>query len=277
MPGQKKKSTGKKYEILTQGVFQKIIDQHFVKTVEVKHNVILKGKTTNHQIDVFWEYEISGILYQTLVQTKDWASAVKQEQLLTFKAVLDDLPGQPRGVFVTKTGYQSGALEVAEKNGIVLYELRKPGQIDFSGQIGTIAIEMQLSGYRFENLNVKMDEDWVRNELSKINHKGPYTFPISGRYDQMMLYDENDSEIGTFSDILSSENIGENSSLVISKKFDNAFIITPSEKIKKVKISEITCLVTSPAAISNFEIYLDGMVEFILKNVHKNDVTYIFG
>lgn len=277
MSGQKKKNTGKKYEILTQGVFQNIVDQHFVKTVEVKHNVVLKGKTTNHQIDVFWEYEISGILYQTVVQTKDWSSTVKLEQLFTFKAVLDDLPGQPRGVFVTKTGYQSGALEVAEKNGIVLYELRKPGQIDFSGQIGTIRIEMQLSGYRFENLNVKMDEDWVRNELLKINHKGPYTFPISGRYDQMMLYDKNDSEIGTFYDILSSDNFGENSSPVISKKFDNAFIHTPSEKIKKVKISEITCLVTSPAATSNFEIDLDGMVKFILKNVHKNDVTYLFG
>jgi hypothetical protein len=273
----RKKNTGKAYEILTQRIFQKIVDQTLVKNVEVKHNVILKGKTAEHQIDVFWEYEIKGRLYRTIIQTKDWSSKVSLGHLLTLKGVLVDLPGRPKGVFVTKTGYQSGASDYAKKNGIVLYELRKPEKSDFAGQIGNLSIEMQLSGcYHFQNLNMKMDEEWVRNEFSKIGYKGHYKFSLSGRYDQMILYDENDSEIGTLYDIIISD-VTENSSQEISKKFDNAFIKTPLEKIAKVKISEVTCLITAPTATSNFEIDLDDMVKFILKNVHKNyDITYVF-
>lgn len=273
----KKKNTGKAYEILTQRIFQKIVDQNLVKNIEVKHNIILKGKTAEHQIDVFWEYELKGRLYQTIIETKDWSSRVKLEQLRTLKGILVDLPGRPQGVFVTKTGYQSGASDYAKKNRIVLYELHEPEKTDFAGQIGSLGIEMELSGgYRFQNLNVKMDEEWVRNEISQIDYKGHYRFSLSGRYDQMILYDEKDSEIGTLYDILTSDII-ENSSQKIFKKFDNAFIHTPSEKIPKIKISEITCLVTAPRDISNFEIDLDDMVKFILKNVHKHDdITYVF-
>jgi hypothetical protein len=273
----KKKNTGKPYEILTQLIFQKLLDQNFVRTIEVKHNIILEGKTGKYQIDVFWEYELLGIPYQTIIQTKDLASKVKQTDILAFKEILDDLPGQPKGIYVTKTGFQSGAQDIARKNGIILYELRKPGKFDFAGQIGCIGIELQISsGYRFEDINIRMDEEWVRNEISKIGYKGDYTFSLTVRPALTIIYDENDSEIGTLYDILTSE-ITENSSQAITKKFDNAFIKTPSEKITKIKISEVTCLVIAPTDISNFEIDLDGMVKFILKNVHKkDDIKYIF-
>lgn len=103
------KNTGIPYEILTQSIFQAIQDQSEIKNIKVQHNVELPGRILRHQIDVYWEYEIGGILYRTVVQTKDWEQAVSQGPLLQFKGVLDDLPGQPRGIFVTRTGYQSGA------------------------------------------------------------------------------------------------------------------------------------------------------------------------
>src|SRR5208282_2707135 len=40
-----------------------------------------------------------------------------------FKCVLDDLPNQPRGIFVTRSGYQQGAKDFAAAQGIILYEL----------------------------------------------------------------------------------------------------------------------------------------------------------
>jgi restriction endonuclease len=116
-------NTGIPYELLVQSIFQEILDQESAHTIRVEHNVELKGRTTTHQIDVLWRFSIGGITYTTLVQVKDWKSKIKKENVLAFRAVLDDIPGQPRGVLVTRSGFQSGAKTLAEKHGIKLYLL----------------------------------------------------------------------------------------------------------------------------------------------------------
>ena len=104
----KKKNTGVPYEKLVQGIFQAIHDQEEVTTITVEQNKTLQGKISTHQIDVYWKFQKGGIEHEVIVQAKDWRSAVKQGNLFHFKCVLDDLPNQPRGVFVTRTGYQQG-------------------------------------------------------------------------------------------------------------------------------------------------------------------------
>jgi hypothetical protein len=111
------------YESVAQGIFQLLLDQDSVHTVLVQHDVTLPGKTATHQIDVYWKFEIAGVLYETIVETKDWCKPIEQDKLFCFKAVLEDLPGQPRGIFITRSGYQSGAIEFAKAHGIILYEL----------------------------------------------------------------------------------------------------------------------------------------------------------
>jgi restriction endonuclease Mrr len=120
-----KDNPGNPYEELSQIVFQSILSQGDLPNVAVQHNVTLRGKHTNHQIDVYWKFEVGGIQYETIVQAKDWKNPVNQGELLKFKGVLDDLPGQPKGIFVTRTGYQSGAKEWAFAHGILLYELKE--------------------------------------------------------------------------------------------------------------------------------------------------------
>ena len=51
------KNTGKSYETLAQRVFDEILNQQAVTTVLVQHDVILQGKSTSHQIDVYWEFK----------------------------------------------------------------------------------------------------------------------------------------------------------------------------------------------------------------------------
>jgi len=126
--GNKRDSTGQPYEILVQAIFQAIHDQEEVATLLVERNKTLQGKTTPHQIDVYWKFEKGGIPYEAIVQAKDWQSRDKLGQLLEFKGVLDDLPGQPRGIFVTRSGYQRGAKDFAAAHGIILYETRRTGK-----------------------------------------------------------------------------------------------------------------------------------------------------
>ena len=119
----KMKNTGIRYEQLVQAIFQAIHDQEEVATINVEQNKTLEGKTVPHDVDVYWKFEKGGIVYETIVQAKDWQSPVKKGQLIEFKGVLDDLPGQVRGVFVTRTGYQKGAKDFAAAHKIILYEL----------------------------------------------------------------------------------------------------------------------------------------------------------
>jgi len=116
---------GKPYESLTKVIFKAIHGQKDFHNLVVKHDVTLQGKTRPHQIDVYWKFEFGGVPHEVIVQVKDWSKPVDQGQLIHFKGVLDELRGQPRGIFVTRTGYQRGAREFALAHGILLYELKE--------------------------------------------------------------------------------------------------------------------------------------------------------
>jgi hypothetical protein len=77
--------TGRTYESLTQAIFQSILAQKEYPNVSVQPNVTLPGKTTSHQIDIYWKFEVGGVQYETIVQTKDWGKPVDKGQLLLFK------------------------------------------------------------------------------------------------------------------------------------------------------------------------------------------------
>jgi hypothetical protein len=104
--------------------------RHFLKqsnaeNLEVKHNVTIKGVITTHQIDVFWKFCMGGVDHSVIVQVKKQKGRAKKGDLLLFHDVLDDIPGQPRGIFVSEHGYQKGALEVARAAGIEALEIRE--------------------------------------------------------------------------------------------------------------------------------------------------------
>jgi len=144
--------TGKPYEVLTQVIFQAILGQKEFPNLKVERDVILQGKAQPHQIDVYWKFEFGGVSHEVIVQTKDWQKPVDLSHLMLFTQVLDDLPGQPKGIFVTRTGYQSGAKDWADKYGITLYELREddclepPLSITAGGWARVALIPMPLAG-----------------------------------------------------------------------------------------------------------------------------------
>ena len=91
-------NTGIPYELLVRSIFQEILDQDKAKTIRVVQNTSVKGKLSKHQIDVLWKFSLGGIIYTTIVQAKDWRSKIKKEHVCAFHDVLEDIPGQPRGV-----------------------------------------------------------------------------------------------------------------------------------------------------------------------------------
>jgi hypothetical protein len=160
------KNTGKPYEVLTEQVFTRLLAQSNV-CASVERDVILEGKSTKHQIDVTFEFVAGPTTYRTIVQCKDWASSVKQEQVLAFQAVLTDIAGQPRGIMVSRSGFQEGARCVAEHHGIELYELREPRDEDWNGLIRAFEVTLHLRAPHFDNVRLILDEPWLREEVAR--------------------------------------------------------------------------------------------------------------
>ena len=115
-----------KYEKFTQEIYQELVNADVLKTTEVQHNVKLKGRSgQEHQIDVYWEYEIAGTKHKVAIECKNYNKTVAIGKVRDFYGVLYDLKNVA-GIMVTKVGYQKGAKEYASEYGISLKELRTP-------------------------------------------------------------------------------------------------------------------------------------------------------
>lgn len=143
------------FERFTQRVYQKLVNNDVLKPTIVQHNVKLKGKSgCEHQIDVFWEYEIAGNKHRVAIECKNYDSLVPIGKVRDFFGVIQDLNGV-RGIMVSSKGYQEGAKKFADFYGISLKELRRPS---WNESIGSITTSVHADIRRTLFL---IDEGWI--------------------------------------------------------------------------------------------------------------------
>ncbi|EBQ4755803.1 restriction endonuclease [Salmonella enterica subsp. diarizonae] len=87
--------------------------------VEVRRNVVLKGLKGEYQIDVFYQFENAGFIHRVAIECKYHNRPLDRDTIMPFCNKITDI-GNIIGVIVSKSGYQSGAKEYAEKHGITL-------------------------------------------------------------------------------------------------------------------------------------------------------------
>lgn len=266
-------NTGIKYEKLVQGIFNAILNQESVTNIKVEHDVKVQGKTTKHQIDVYWEFKQGGITYKTIVQCKDWNNPVIKGELLKFSRILEDIPGQPRGVFVTKTGYQKGAKEVAIADGIILYELRGLTDKDWGGNIREININMIL---KKPNVVIKpiVDIEWCK---TKLREKGLNSYSLSINDNSHRIVDENNNliDIEPIKENLIQRVIKEDKEQQREYLFDsNVFLLIDNGMLDKIKILGVKIIVNFISSSDQIKINFDEIIKFILKNVINKDIKY---
>jgi Restriction endonuclease len=124
------KRSGPEYEIVVEEIFRAIHKAHGVNLVELQRDIRIPGTTTRpngkrlrHQIDVLWKIQSGPLIYTTVIQAKNWKNKVSIGQVLQFHKIIEDIPGQPRGIIVTTRGFQSGALDYASEHGIELFQI----------------------------------------------------------------------------------------------------------------------------------------------------------
>jgi len=113
------KSKGDRLESLIQYVYQ-VLSEFSNTEIIVKNKENIVGKSgVKHNIDVYYQFEMNGIMHRVLFECKNWNSKISKEKVLALKAILDDIPNSV-GVMVSVKGFQSGAERFAEHHGIEL-------------------------------------------------------------------------------------------------------------------------------------------------------------
>ncbi|MDC0673627.1 restriction endonuclease [Nannocystis radixulma] len=189
------------YERLVRAIYGALLQQDSVQNIEVLHNTRLVGKSgATHQIDVMWRFSQAGLAHTVVVECKDCGRPREKSEIAEFKGVLDDLHGRPRGIFVSRSGFQDGALKFAAHHDIELMELRPPNDDDWNDELRGFRIKFHFRQRSYDVHGVTVDEDLARKILRERGvPKGTeisFTLPTYPGRD-LDLYDIDGNPIGS--------------------------------------------------------------------------------
>lgn len=271
------RSDGKDFETLTAEVFRRLSEPGGLVT-DLSHDVTLPGKTASHQVDVTFTFKVAGVEYRTIIQCKDWVSRVKQEQLFSFKTVLDDIPGQPRGVFVSKSGFQRGAIDFAKAHGIRLYELRPPRDEDWEGLMRSVHVQMNLRVPTYV-VSFGLDLEWIRGELRAMGVQEGHQFTINVPGGPEMNLRQSDGSSFDLRGFLSSRSPrGDCARTQLEANFDEAvFLQEPNTglPISRVKLAKVSWAFEAHTIQSEMQIRLDHLVAYCFKDVLTSESRFL--
>ena len=97
-----------------------------LKNVKIIHNKIIEAYDGNYQLDGYIEFEAMGVLYKTIVECKHYKYPISREIV---QKVYDNLRavGAQKGIVISTSNFQSGAINYARIHGIALIQLTEAG------------------------------------------------------------------------------------------------------------------------------------------------------
>lgn len=274
-------NTGKEYELFVAQLQQALLNAEAITTQKNIQIEVDKKITDNcgieRQFDIYWEYELGGITYKTVIECKDYNSNVSVEKIDALIGKIRDIPDL-KAVFATKKGYQSGAKIKADQNKIDLLVVREQNDTDWTDEDGTplikkICINMHLCMpahiHKFEPV---IDGEWVK-ENTAIDTAMPLS--LSGLNNEIFIENIDSSEIYSLHELASRLAPIESKEYGVFEKvekFSNAFIYHKDLRLKlsgyKIEYS-ISKPINEPIEI-DFSKELIGVVEYLQKGTKKS-------
>lgn len=268
------KNTGKAHEQIVRAIFQAILDQEQVRNAVVKHDVKLEGKSgVHHQVDVYWEFSVGDLVYRTIVSCKDWPSSpVKKDHVLALRGVLDDIPGQPRGVIVSTSGFQEGAEVFANAYGIAAYTLRPAVDADYEGEIRCVQFEMNLAMPVLDKVQLIWDQAWLAEAKAKLGTEH-ISIPYQGFLGEMRLVDGEGKDVGALADALKAVLPDHFAEEPPSRKRvelgDDRYLPLENAPFPRAKLLALEADIGQLVQTGSFSFDRRDFVEYVLTNVHS--------
>lgn len=259
------------YEKLAREIYQAISDAEGVNNIDVQHNIKLLGKSgCNHQIDVYWEFEMMGVKHCVAIECKNYSREVSVGKLRDFYGVLQDI-GNVKGIFVTKVGYQRGAKKFANHHGIVLKELRFPTAKDWEGRVKNIVLNIHAQFINIKERSLDFDIDWLQVNY---NFKKGDEISLGGMSDELKIVDSSGTVITTLHELENSlprDNAGINKEA--HPKFPDGFLVDPSSG-QRFKINGIRYLYDVVTKTQTSITEGETIAKAILKDVSSGAIKF---
>jgi hypothetical protein len=272
---------GKQYELFVANLQQALLDTENVttqKNIRVETNKkILDNCEIERQFDIYWEYELGGLTYKTVIECKDYNSYVSVEKIDAIIGKVKDLPDL-KAVFATKMGYQSGARTKAEQNKIDLLVVREQNDSDWKDADGTplvkkicmnIHVYMPAHIHKFEP---KLDAKWIK-ENGGIDTSQPLSIAVDNNEifvddiaggEKYSLY-----QLASKLSPLEGKEFGQFEKVV---SFDDAFICSKDVRLK-ISSYKVEYSISEPHTVTkeiDFSKELVGVIEYLQKGTKKS-------
>ena len=100
-------------------IFYPVTEEEHLNGFEITHNKIIKASDGRYQIDVYAEFTAMGARFKILCECKKYKYRVGREKVAVLHRKLDSI-GAQKGILISTSDFQSGALEYAKAHGIAL-------------------------------------------------------------------------------------------------------------------------------------------------------------
>ena len=97
-----------------------------LENLEIQHNVIIKKNDGDYQIDGKIQFEVMGIRYSSLVECKHYQNAITREKVQLLYDKIRAI-GAHKGILISTSNFQSGAIKFAKEHGIALIQIVEAG------------------------------------------------------------------------------------------------------------------------------------------------------
>lgn len=271
---------GPKYELFTQQVYQILLNVEWPgKNICVQHDVKLAGISgQEHQIDVYWEYELAGIKHKVAIECKNYNSPLAIGKIRDFYGVLADIK-DVKGIIVAAKGFQKGAKDFAKAYGINLKELTVSNEEPVIAEIVSHAhISIRRRLFMIDEVWAKekgLNLDSYRKRLLMMSMTGNEW--LNAKHLPLQTTDSNivDSQgekITSLEELDSTINkqIVHGQEYVFS--FDDAYVIGVSGPIK---IKEVLITDNEDVQSNTFRLVAEGFVKAILKDAIDGNIQNI--
>jgi hypothetical protein len=271
-------NNGREYELFVAGIQQALLDAENIttqKNIKVEVNKIISDNCgIERQFDIYWEYELGGLSYKTVIECKDYNSNVSVEKIDALIGKIKDIPDL-KAVFATKKGYQSGAKIKSDRNRIDLLIVREQNDSDWTDADGnplikTIVIDLYaLIPAQINKFEPTLDDKWLKeNNISKPPN-------ISGLNNEIFIEDVDKGESYSIYDLanklvpLDDKKYG-----VFGKeeKFENAFIKAKDVRLKMMsyKVEYVIAKPIHSTLEKDFSKEMIGVIEYLQKGTKKS-------
>lgn len=258
------------YEKLAESIYRAILAQTGGDPNLVQHNTELEGRSgCKHQIDVLWTHSVGGVTFKVAVECKHYSDDVEVGHLRNFFGVLHDV-GNVKGIFLTKTGYQSGAKKFATYYGIDLFEMRSPTEGDWQGRVKDIELHIEVQTVRVTGRKPNWDMAWVEQE-------GLNGTQIAGSYmeDEVLIVDAEGNRLTDLHEMSNTVPRPHGSHKDCTHRFEwpDAYFLAPGSP--RLKISSFELTYDLDVTVEKTEILGDKIAKAILKSVSTGEIKFV--